>query len=105
MPRSRLVSGELWAEQRHAVLFEDGGDRGAIGSPVAGERPELFVELVAASWRVDNDDFARLVRQVQKRVRYARRQIGESALVAMKHLIADLDLEAPAEDVDRLLCA
>src|SRR5262249_38509173 len=59
-------------------------------------------EAVAAAGRVDDDDLGGLLGQVQERVWQARRQIGEAPALERVQLVPDPDLEAPAEDVDRL---
>ena len=43
------------------------------------------------------------VGQVQEGVRNLGRQVGEAAFIELEELVADPDLEAPAQDVDRLL--
>jgi hypothetical protein len=85
------------------VLFEDGCDDGSVGGAVVGCGSEFFVEVVAAAGCVDDDDLARLIGQVQEGMREPGRQVGEAAFLELEGLVADLDLEAPAEDVDRLL--
>ena len=41
--------------------------------------------------------------QVQESVRDLRRQVREAALIELEELVADPDLEAPLQDMDRLL--
>ena len=62
------VEGERRAEESHAVLLEDGGDRCSIGRPVAGERTQLLLEPMATAGRVDNDDLTGLISEVEERV-------------------------------------
>src|SRR5690349_2220843 len=59
------------AQQGHPMLLEDGRDGLAIGIGTARDRPELLVELVAAAGRVNHNDLAGLICQVQERVRDA----------------------------------
>ena len=47
----------------------------------------------------------RLVGQVEERVRDPGGQIREAPLLQMEELVADPDLEAPLQDLDRLLLA
>jgi hypothetical protein len=70
---------------------------------VPHERAQLFVELVATARDVDDDDLARLVRQVEERMRDAWREVGEATFREVERLVADLDPVSALESVDRLL--
>ena len=77
--------------------------RRSVWCPVPGGRSQLFVEPVPATGRVHHDDLARLIGQVQERVGDLRWQVGKAALIELEELVADPDLEAPRQDMDRLL--
>ena len=85
------------------MRFEDGCDDGSVGCAVAGCGSQLFVEVVPAAGRVHHDDLGRRVGQVQEGVWDLGRQVREAAFIEFEGLFADPDLEAPAQDVDRLL--
>ena len=51
------------------MSFEDGRDLVMVGVRVSGRGSELFEELVPAARREDDDEFGRLIGEVQKRVR------------------------------------
>ena len=85
------------------MLLEDRGNDRSVWCAVAGGGSQLFVEVVPAAGRVHDDDLARRIGQVQEGVRDLGRQVCEAALIELEDLLADPDLEAPAQDMDRLL--
>jgi len=58
---------------------------------------------VPAARREDDDELARFIGQVQERVRDLRWQVGKAAFGEFEDLVTDRDLEAPGQDVDRLI--
>src|SRR5215831_20413365 len=91
--QSRGSVGCQWRPQQgHPVSLEDGGNDLSIWIGTAGNWPELLVELVSASWRVDDHDLAGLIGQVQEGMRDARRKVRKPAFIAVEDLVADPDL-------------
>ena len=97
------VGAERRSEQGHVVFLEDRRDCHPVGCPTSGRRAELFIELVAASRRVDHDHLAGLVRPIEECVWHLCGEIGEASFLAGEVVFADLDLVAALQDVDRLL--
>src|SRR5207247_6173226 len=90
------------SQECHVVLREDRSQGFAIRGAGSGGRSELLIEPVSAPRRIDDDDLARFVGQVQEGVGYLRWQVGEPALVAVEDPVADPDLVAALENVDSL---
>ena len=78
-----LISIEAqWRPQEgHIIFLKDWCQYLWIGWATARNRPEFLVKLVSSPRRVDDDDLARLVSQVQKSVRDFLRKISKAPLV------------------------
>src|SRR5215471_1491101 len=53
--------------------------------------------------RVNDDELTRLIREVEERVRDTRGEVRKASFSQAERLVADLDLVAAGEDMDRLL--
>ena len=62
---------------------------------------KFFVEFVASTRNIDDENFARLIRQIKESVRNLRRQVRKTAFLTFEGLLADLDLESPIQNVER----
>ena len=71
------------------------------GDALRESGPQFFVEFVASTRNIDDENFARLIRQIKESVRNLRRQVRKTAFLTFEGLLADLDLEFPIQNVER----
>jgi len=58
---------------------------------------------MAAAWGVYNDDFARLIRQVEESMGYIRWQVSKTAFYDVGNLVTDADFVTAFQDVNSFL--
>jgi hypothetical protein len=99
----RSIGTQRRSQERHIIFLKERAEYFGVWWANPCRRSELFIKLVTAPRRIDDNDLTRLIREVEESVRDFGRKISEAAFLTVKYFVSDLDFVLAFQNMDRFL--